>query len=89
VILINKGYLYLKMLRKMLKITQKELACVCECCQSTYCKMENGDIEFPLPLGKKVADYINSKLVPNGYETLVMDAIFFDEKVTYMKQKEE
>jgi DNA-binding XRE family transcriptional regulator len=82
----GKGYLHLKMLRKMLSITQKNISEILECSTSNYCKMENEEMPMPFPTACKIAEYINSKLVEMGSEKLTMEDIFFKPNVTNMKR---
>jgi len=83
-----KGYEFLKLLRKKLGITQEDIAKRLGCTKSTYCKMENGDIPFPLTKARTVSLMINEELATLNLKPMSMETIFFTEVVPNVEQVE-
>lgn len=82
-----KGYTYLKAIRKTLNITQQNLAEHLGCTKATYCKMENGDIPFPLTKARDVMLVVNKELETLNLKPMSMETIFFTVVVPEMEQK--
>jgi DNA-binding XRE family transcriptional regulator len=85
---ILSGYAYLKSIRKVLHVTQEAIAEKLGCRKSTYCKMENGTIPFPLTKAREVMRIINIELETLGLKPMSMETIFFTSVVPEMERKE-